>query len=52
MPVQRFTLLYFTTIMIAAYVLVGHVVAQLVEALCYMQKVAGSFLVGVIGIFH
>jgi len=30
----------------------GHAVAQLVEALRYKPKVAGSILDGVIGIFH
>jgi len=30
----------------------GYVVAQLVEALCYNPKVAGSIPNGVIGIFH
>jgi hypothetical protein len=32
--------------------LVGHAVVQLVEALCYNQKVASSIPGGVIEIFH
>jgi hypothetical protein len=32
--------------------LLGHVVAQLVEALRYKPKIAGSVPVGVIGFFH